>query len=273
MTELRPRQPQGTSRMLQAAKPRVDNRGTKSSTLDFSFCDLNTVSDMYRVAPHSGQVKDLPQNQNAAPAEAEEERQQGAADDFADHDTRASHGSDKAKKKQRGRLTMFGNEEDEEADEEQQAQRTLQYHATSLKLDNNHIKSLDGLLTVLSHVVVNATSMLSWLDLSFNQIVVLPADLETLPLQVLNLHVNQIADIEQVGKLSKIKTLRKLTLHGNPIESTVRNYRYAVYHLIPHIISLDFSVFTPQDKTTVETYRKLYVAPAEKKLQQSGRNY
>eukprot|EP01007_Sphenomonas_quadrangularis_P003541 NODE_722_length_1227_cov_369.131579_g578_i0.p2 GENE.NODE_722_length_1227_cov_369.131579_g578_i0~~NODE_722_length_1227_cov_369.131579_g578_i0.p2 ORF type:complete len:175 (+),score=15.94 NODE_722_length_1227_cov_369.131579_g578_i0:73-597(+) len=137
MTELRPRQPQGTSRMLQAAKPRVDNRGTKSSTLDFSFCDLNTVSDMYRVAPHSGQVKDLPQNQNAAPAEAEEERQQGAADDFADHDTRASHGSDKAKKKQRGRLTMFGNEEDEEADEEQQAQRTLQYHATSLKLDNN----------------------------------------------------------------------------------------------------------------------------------------
>lgn len=38
-------------------------------------------------------------------------------------------------------------------------------------------------------------------------------------LQILYLHGNQIQDPAQIDQLVTIKTLRKLTLHGNPVEN------------------------------------------------------
>ena len=38
-------------------------------------------------------------------------------------------------------------------------------------------------------------------------------------LQILYLHGNQINDMKEVEKLAKISTLKKLSLHGNPVEN------------------------------------------------------
>ena len=38
-------------------------------------------------------------------------------------------------------------------------------------------------------------------------------------MQILYLHANKIASIKEVDKLTQLTGLRKLTLHGNPIET------------------------------------------------------
>lgn len=44
--------------------------------------------------------------------------------------------------------------------------------------------------------------------------------LEFPELQILYLHGNQIGDVKEVAKLSGLTKLRKVTLHGNPLEKT-----------------------------------------------------
>jgi Leucine-rich repeat (LRR) protein len=38
-------------------------------------------------------------------------------------------------------------------------------------------------------------------------------------LQILYLHGNLIKDLKEIEKLNVMKSLRKLTLHGNPVEN------------------------------------------------------
>lgn len=42
-------------------------------------------------------------------------------------------------------------------------------------------------------------------------------------LQILYLHGNMIKDMKEIEKLSVMKSLRKLTFHGNPVENSKVN--------------------------------------------------
>ena len=49
---------------------------------------------------------------------------------------------------------------------------------------------------------------------------------EFVNLQILYLHGNQINDISQIDQLTPLRSLRKLTLHGNPIENVKVSYEH-----------------------------------------------
>lgn len=93
-------------------------------------------------------------------------------------------------------------------------------------------------------------------------------------LRSLQLHGNSISSLAEVDKLGVLPQLRRLTLHGNPMEEQ-RGYRYPrggallprreqgesphaplkpcsprsyVLSLLPHLTSLDFSGVTKQDR-------------------------
>ncbi len=68
--------------------------------------------------------------------------------------------------------------------------------------------------------------------------------------QVLYLHGNQISSLADVCKLSQLKNLSKLTLHGNPISEHTNYKMYIAAHL-PNLRSLDFSTITKIDRDKV----------------------
>ncbi|XP_024140929.1 leucine-rich repeat-containing protein 51 [Oryzias melastigma] len=120
------------------------------------------------------------------------------------------------------------------------------YLSRSLRLDNNHITEVSNLQCVLSHFLVQPSSI-GWLDLSFNKITSISAVLSELhELHVLYLHGNQIANLADVNKLGRLMNLHTITLHGNPIEY-MEDYRNRVVFTLPHLKRMDFSAVTPQD--------------------------
>lgn len=126
------------------------------------------------------------------------------------------------------------------------------YTSRSLRLSNNNIKDLHDLFRPVNHFLSEPT-MLSWLDLSFNQIshihsvtlrrpprhVLLPARwllahepllvlqvlCELRELRVLYLHGNAIFIMSEVYCLAALPHLHTITLHGNVIE-TEQGYRW-----------------------------------------------
>jgi len=216
--------------------------------LDFSFCELKDVSDLCRVAPRTGAIKN-----ESAPSSVE------VATTVTADDEDAPTGLFGLRGHSRGRPSVNASRRDDTEDGE--IQRTeVTYQAYAVKLSNNSLSNIDGLMNILNIVVLKAYTMITWLDISFNTFSSIPADLSSLPLQVLNMHVNKIASMEELTKLQPLTTLRKLTLQGNPIESTTRNYKYHVLFLLPQVKSLDYATVTPNDMKTVESFRKFFVA-------------
>ena len=59
------------------------------------------------------------------------------------------------------------------------------------------------------------------------------------------LHANGIESLRALAPLRGLSGLRKLTLHGNPVEN-VPHYRHFIMLLVPSLRMLDFSVVTSQ---------------------------
>ncbi|KAM6386360.1 leucine-rich repeat-containing protein 51 isoform 2-T2 [Alca torda] len=144
----------------------------------------------------------------------------------------------------------------------------------ALRLNNNSLEALGGLPPTLEQLLVTP-AQLHWLDLSFNCLTDIdPVCRETVPqfpwgagagvsqadgrggpqvlttfrtLRSLQLHGNNIGSLAEVDKLGVLPQLRRLTLHGNPMEEQ-RGYRSYVLSLLPHLTSLDFSGVTKQDR-------------------------
>ncbi|XP_075598796.1 leucine-rich repeat-containing protein 51 [Balearica regulorum gibbericeps] len=111
-----------------------------------------------------------------------------------------------------------------------------------------------GLPPALERLLVLPTQ-LRWLDLSFNRLTTIDPVLTTLrALQSLQLHGNGIGSLAEVDKLGVLLRLRRLTLHGNPMEEQ-RGYRSYVLSLLPHLTSLDFTGVTGQDRQDAATAR------------------
>jgi Leucine-rich repeat (LRR) protein len=123
------------------------------------------------------------------------------------------------------------------------------YKSKCIKLNNNHFNELTGFSDWISQTILEPDHI-SWIDLSFNDLSKIDPVLCDFPsLQILYLHGNAIGEIGEVDKLSKIVSLKKLALHGNPLETT-KNYRWYVLSQLPHLVSLDMSAVTKADRAT-----------------------
>ena len=61
------------------------------------------------------------------------------------------------------------------------------------------------------------------------------------------LHGNKIKKFSDLKRLTQLKELYSLTLHGNPIENAP-NYRSSVISMFPDLKSLDFAKVTEDEK-------------------------
>lgn len=139
-----------------------------------------------------------------------------------------------------------------------------------LCLDNNLITEIIG----LDHL-----TQLKWLDLSFNKIEIIKGldklklleDLSLFSnkieyfinedninplehctkLQCLSLGNNKIISLEQVKKLRKLKSIRMLTLAGNPIEKELE-YKLIVLAYVENLKYLDYALITKNDLDTAQ---------------------
>ena len=124
---------------------------------------------------------------------------------------------------------------------------------TSVKLDNNLIENWDGFGEAMGSLLSDPRR-LDFLDLSCNKVTEVGAPLaEYKSLTVLYLHGNQIANFKDLRALKQLTELRKLTLHGNPVEAK-KNYRLTVINALPKLKQLDFTPITALDRDKAETY-------------------
>lgn len=137
------------------------------------------------------------------------------------------------------------------------------YITKSLRLNNNLLDTLTGFTDMLSRIVA---TQLHWLDLSFNKLTTIDPALTQLPcLQILYLHGNSIADIKDVDQLGRVRSLIKLSLHGNPIDQTTSAYRVYVLVKVRQLEYLDFTRVTPADRTMAVMYTRFNPVRAKKK--------
>lgn len=139
----------------------------------------------------------------------------------------------------------------EESKKEGVRKKVVRKACRTLLLNNNEIRTINKLLPTLE-VVMNFPAKLKWLDLSFNYLTKIEADILDLPeLKTLYLHGNYIYQLEEVRKLGNLENLISLTLHGNPIEQ-IPGYRMYVlgimYKKHQNLKKLDSVVITRKEQ-------------------------
>ena len=93
----------------------------------------------------------------------------------------------------------------------------------------------------------NPTNLKS-LDLSFNHLYTINGIGLFVSLNSLYLHGNFLKNYGDLKELSKLTELKQLTLHGNPIEQELKNYRWKILALVsPQLQKFDFSLVTKTD--------------------------
>ena len=136
------------------------------------------------------------------------------------------------------------------------------YDSNCLRINNNVLASFDDFLDGLNELLVDPLG-LKWLDLSFNELTKIDACLCDLQnLEILYLYGNHIDDIAEVDKLGRLANLKRLSLHGNPMDTT-KGYRLYVIQKIPQLRKLDFSLITKADRATAASFKM--VKPQKKK--------
>ena len=91
---------------------------------------------------------------------------------------------------------MMGNRKPEDGKEETQRKKEVVYHVNSLLLNNNEIRDIKGLYTVLKESVLYEPDRLQWLNLSYNYLVKIDIDiLDFQQLKSLQLQGNYINDL------------------------------------------------------------------------------
>ncbi|XP_014272326.1 leucine-rich repeat-containing protein 51 [Halyomorpha halys] len=130
------------------------------------------------------------------------------------------------------------------------------YSCVSLRLNNNYIENISGIHSICLEIL-EAPEKLTWLDLSFNRLTSIPAEITTLSsLKIIYLHGNHLVDLLAVLRpLKMLDGLYSLTLHGNPVEER-ENYRYKIIAHLPHLKTLDFHKITLAERKKVESMKK-----------------
>eukprot|EP00771_Trimastix_marina_P001316 gnl/Trimastix_PCT/2379.p1 GENE.gnl/Trimastix_PCT/2379~~gnl/Trimastix_PCT/2379.p1 ORF type:complete len:334 (+),score=104.27 gnl/Trimastix_PCT/2379:47-1048(+) len=235
--------------IVSQAKPHLRMTSSHMVPLDFSFLEIESMEDLLRTEARSGkkanqkaiqahQQRMLKQQQENQPASPSQARSPAPP-------ARSPSGSPPAA----AFSPIFGldrgqHEPDEAAPSPPAAPR---YVTNSLRLCNNQLTTIAPLMPVLDQVVINAEAI-AWIDLSFNRLTRIDPALLSLPnLRSLHLHKNDIDEIFDVQRLSRLKHLRSFTLFHNPVEQLV-HYRLYVLSALKHLTEFDFSPVTPREK-------------------------
>ncbi|XP_069131499.1 leucine-rich repeat-containing protein 51-like [Argopecten irradians] len=122
-------------------------------------------------------------------------------------------------------------------------------------LNNNNLTDVSCIKDTLEAHTVEPLDI-EWLNLSFNELSIIdPVIMDFENMQILYYHGNQISDLKEINKLQGLKNLRKLTLHGNPIEND-KSYKQYVVSVLPQLEYLDFSLITKADRRTAGTWNR-----------------
>lgn len=125
-------------------------------------------------------------------------------------------------------------------------------------LGYNEIRSINEIAAILPDVMPKALSNLQWLDLQHNSIITLGEGLTSFPhIKSLYLHCNYIFDMAELLELSKLKYLRNLTVHGNPLDR-IDNFRLVVISFLPHLKKLDTVLITHKERDNAIYLQKFY---------------
>jgi hypothetical protein len=121
----------------------------------------------------------------------------------------------------------------------------LPHQSYSIRMFDNRITSLDGMLPLLDRITQNHCEYVKNIDLSFNQIHSLKLEqISALSnLSTLNLCSNGVSSFRTVKEISGMTSLRQLNLIDNPIQ-VCKSYRTKVIGLMPFLKKLDNSVIT-----------------------------
>lgn len=227
----------------QATMPgKIDHFG---KPLDFSFLKLQDVQALRKERPRGGKRK---------PIEKDEEEEDGKKGDAAAADDKGEDKPKEAKETLVVRNTavpqvnniianfsvslqatkngLMGAKRAEDGTEESKRKKEINFTVNALLLNNNEVRELSGLFDTLSNWVLYEPLKLQWLNLSYNYLTKIDAELLNFPaLKTLQLHGNFIADLEEVRKLQDLEHLMSLSLNGNPIEE-IKGYRLYVLGLL-----------------------------------------
>lgn len=224
-----------------------DMRRTTAPPLDFAWKELSSFRDMLEEEPwtraqEQDALRDMKRARDARDAadvgKTLEEQGGGDAGGEGSGEGKGSGGGDANASPRRAGVPV-----DEDT--------TLM--KTSIKLDNNLIENWDGFGDAMS-ALLSDPQRLDFLDLSCNKVTEVGAPLaEFKSLTVLYLHGNSIANFKDLRVLKQLTELRKLTLHGNPVEAK-KNYRLTVINALPKLKQLDFTPITALDRDKAETY-------------------
>merc|ERR1719446_733231 len=125
--------------------------------------------------------------------------------------------------------------------------RRIRKVTLAVKLNNNSIDSIAELPQALEFVMDDPMRTLQWIDLSFNLLSTIQAELlDFKQLKALYLHGNHIKSLPSVERLKKLPKLISLTLNGNPIEC-MSFYRRYVVGALPDLRTLDHSTITDDE--------------------------
>eukprot|EP00033_Pygsuia_biforma_P001784 GCRY01001994.1.p1 GENE.GCRY01001994.1~~GCRY01001994.1.p1 ORF type:complete len:202 (-),score=13.56 GCRY01001994.1:324-929(-) len=142
--------------------------------------------------------------------------------------------------------------------------KRLVHRVSGFRINNNELSTVGNLRSALSQVLTDVDHIM-WLDFSFNNLSAIEDPFFEFPnLTTLYLHGNNISDLKELQKLSRLQNLKTLTLHGNPVEENNRDYRWRVISLLPNLRTLDFSPVTKNDRFQAESWRTLPRKKAQK---------
>lgn len=144
--------------------------------------------------------------------------------------------------------------------------RDNKFTGKCLRLNNNQLSDIKTLKAFVEQKFTkSAAASIGWIDLSFNALTTIdPVLLEFENLEILYLHANHISNIKEVDKLTNMKKLQKLTLHGNEIEKE-KGYRLYVLSTVPWLRNFDFSGVTKCEHRTAITWRQMNNPEKKKK--------
>jgi len=141
--------------------------------------------------------------------------------------------------------------------------RKVRKVTVSVKLNNNMIDSISDLPQALEFVMDDPLRNLMWIDLSFNQLHTIQAELLGFKqMKALYMHGNHIKSLPSVERLQKLPKLISLTLNGNPIECFPFYRRYVVGAL-PDLRTLDHSTITDDEVTGAHDWYQAHQARAK----------
>lgn len=213
--------------------------------LDLCFRELQDLQDMLKEEPQPLYNGKMPRRVAAPPAAEAAE----SADAAAEAEAQAE-----AEKRSRRSGAAGPEERPEETETVKLESPPHRFVCNTVRINNNLLTSIAQLPTYLG-LMISDLRLLTLLDLSFNKLTRIDPSLGTLTsLQMVRLHANELAHIEDIAHLKPLHNLKRLTLMSNPLFDKTPDYRYLVCASLPSLKTLDNVLITKSELRHIGEY-------------------